>query len=393
MINNLIYYLKWCKVFFRFSQCVLLTLVGCLFLSACSQHTENSQFSGSLTRSNTENFSFGDSPHIIALLIPLHGPLGTVGQAIKQGFVIAAQNSNMPPQIILIDTTGETSIQTAYSKAVAKRAEFVVGPLLKSQVQTLAGLELNVPLLALNYLSPGVSAPHKLYQFGLSPLDEAREAAHKAWQSGYRSPLIMTANGVWGLQIGQAFADEWRSLGGNVIDYLELSQKPSALTKQLKCFLRFKPPHERRTDFDVIFLASNAKIGRQIKPLLQFFYAGEIPVYATASIYSGLPNYLDKDLNHVIFCSSPWALGDNTVYPLLFEQLQAANAPIFFHYRSYYALGVDAFHIAQHLADLSQSTLQVLPGATGQLALDNQQRIVRHLPCAQFRNGDIVLLK
>ncbi len=376
----------------------IVLLLNTFYLAGCGQNSTHapSSVSAALLEdrlNGAANIGTG-APQLIALLIPLQGPLASVGQAVKQGFTAAAQENGQNPQIIIIDTSKEPTIQAAYDKALAQNAQFVVGPLLKPQVQALASLQLSTPVLALNYLNPDISMPAELYQFGLSPLDEAREAARKAWQKGLRSALIMTANGNWGTQIGQAFANEWKNLGGNVVDRLTLAQNSSALTRQVSHFLQFKPPHDRRTDFDVIFLASDPKLGRQVNPLLKFFYAGNIPVYATAAIYSGLPNRrLDNDLNHIIFCSAPWTLGMNTPNPLLYERLQAANSSEFFRrHRSYYALGVDALHLTRQLSRLNQSPSQTLSGATGQLTLNNQHRIVRQLPCAQFRRGHLALI-
>lgn len=379
---------------FLFSRLLplIILLFSSLISTGCSQNSTNAPSPvspNSLEKNRQAIFSSGN-PSIIALLVPLQGQFGNIGQAVKQGFLAAAQENRNNPQIIIVDTTKELSIQAAYDKALAQKAQIIVGPLLKPQVQTLAGLELSTPVLTLNYLNPDISTPAALYQFGLSPLDEAQELARKAWQSGHRSALIMTSS--WGSQIAQTFANEWKNLGGNIVDRLVLSQNSSALTGQIRHFLQFKPPHDRRTDFDVIFLASNPKIGRQVTPLLKFFYAGNIPVYATASIYSGTPNSrLDNDLNGIIFCSAPWTLGRNTPNPLLYERLQAANSLEFFrHNRSYYALGVDALHITQQLSRLSSS--QTLQGTTGQLTLNSQRRIVRQMPCAQFRRGRLVLI-
>jgi outer membrane PBP1 activator LpoA protein len=56
----------------------------------------------------------------------------------------------------------------------------------------------------------------------------------------------------------------------------------------------------------------------------------------------------------------------------------------------YYALGIDAFHIIQELGRLNQSPQQTLQGTTGILSLNKQHRVVRQLPCAQFRHGSLV---
>lgn len=330
----------------------------------------------------------------IALLLPLQGPLANIGLSVKQGFLAAAEENGFLPCIILVDTSVESSIQAAYTQAIAKNAQIIVGPLLKPQVQSIAGLQTNVPILALNYLNSDISTPPELYQFGLSPIDEAQQAINHAWRNGKRSALIMTANGNWGSQIGEAFAQQWQALGGTVVGQLSLSENPADITKQMRHFLHFKPPHDRRTDFDVIFLASSPQIGRQVKPLLKFFYAGDIPVYATASIYSGIPGSqrFDKDLNQIIFCAAPWSLANNSIEPNLYQQLKSASPERFGRNSKYYALGIDAFHIIQQLGRLNQSQQQTLQGTTGILSLNNQHRITRQLPCAQFRNGNLVPL-
>lgn len=326
----------------------------------------------------------------IALLLPLQGPLANIGQSVKQGFLAAAEENDSSPHIILIDTSVESSMQAAYTAAITKNAQIIVGPLLKPEVQNIASFQTKVPILALNYLKADISTPPELYQFGLSPIDEAQQVTHLAWQNNKRSALIITANGNWGAQIGEAFAQQWQALGGTVVGQLALSENPAELTKQMRNFLHFKPPHDRRTDFDVIFLASSPQIGRQVIPLLKFFYAGDIPVYATAAIYSGISaKRFDKDLNQVIFCAAPWSLANNHVEPNLYQQLKSTSPERFSRNSKYYALGIDAFHIIQNLEVLKQSPQQTLQGATGILSLSSQHRIVRQLPCAQFRNGNI----
>jgi uncharacterized protein len=329
---------------------------------------------------------------IIALLLPLQGPLANIGQSVKQGFFAAARENGSSPRIILIDTSVASSMQAAYTDAIAKNAQIIVGPLLKPEVQSIASLQTSVPILALNYLNSDISTPPELVQFGLSPIDEAQQATSHAWQNDKRSALIMTANGNWGSQIGEAFAEQWQALGGTVVGQLTLSENPADITKQISHFLHFKPPHDRRTDFDVIFLASSPQIGRQVKPLLKFFYAGDIPVYATASIYSGIPGSqrFDKDLNQVIFCAAPWSLANNSIEPNLYQQLKSASPERFSRNSKYYALGIDAFHIIQQLGRLKLSPQQTLQGTTGILSLTSQHRIVRQLACAQFRHGNLV---
>lgn len=369
---------------------ISLGLTSCASNSSCVPSPVLSNNQNSVI--STSSVSGNNVIQPIALLLPLQGPLANIGLSVKQGFLAAAEENGSSPRIILIDTGVESSIQAAYTQAIAKNAQIIVGPLLKPQVQSIAGLQTHIPIIALNYLNSDISTPPELVQFGLSPIDEAKQATHHAWQSGKRSALIITANGNWGSQIGEAFAQQWQALGGTVVGQLALSQNPADITREMRHFLHFKLPHDRRTDFDVIFLASSPQIGRQVKPLLKFFYAGDVPVYATASIYSGIPGSqrFDKDLNQIIFCAAPWSLANNSIEPNLYQQLKSASPERFSRNSKYYALGIDAFHIIQQLGRLNLSSQQTLQGTTGVLSLNSQRRIVRQLPCAQFRHGNLV---
>ncbi len=52
----------------------------------------------------------------------------------------------------------------------------------------------------------------------------------------------------------------------------------------------------------MVFLLSYPSKARQIMPLLKYYYAGDVPVYATSSVYTGGVNVMkDRDLNGIIF--------------------------------------------------------------------------------------------
>ena len=68
---------------------------------------------------------------------------------------------------------------------------------------------------------------------------------------------------------------------------------------------KFKFNPRRRQDINVILLAASPTQARQIRPALKFYFAGNIPVYATSNIYSGIEKpQLDKDLDGIIFGDS-----------------------------------------------------------------------------------------
>jgi uncharacterized protein len=136
---------------------------------------------------------------------------------------------------------------------------------------------------------------------------------------------------------------------------------------------------ERRRDVDVIFLLAPPHYARSIVPLLNFYYASDIPIYATSAIYSGVPApQKDADLNGVRFCDIPWLLNASD------HHLSKSN-----RYNRLYAVGQDAYLIGTELARLQQLPYFPLYGSTGILTVKRNQQIYRYLPWTTMHDGHI----
>lgn len=308
-------------------------------------------------------------PRHIALLVPLKGPLASSGKAIKAGFLKASCDNCQcdSPCVEVIDTTACPSIHAAYEKALAHHADFVVGPMPKPDVQALVANELlPTTTLLLNYLNPDQDAPPNAFQFGLSPLDEAKQVVTIARQQCRQRVIIIVPRSEWGCIVAATFRKEWRTQGGDIADTVFYTND-NCLPAQISSAVQ-------QHDFDAVFLAATPDVARQIRPLLRFYAAGDVPIYATSLIYSGTrcPK-LDRVLDGIIFCDTPFILSRHC------------------HDRLY-AFGYDAYQVAYRLSDLALIPLYVLNVSTGSLHLDCNRRIVRRLVCAQFCGGVPVLL-
>ncbi len=321
----------------------------------------------------------------IALLLPTTGAAASSGQAIRNGFMAAYYEHPSGHSVKLYDTNGQ-DVLTVYTQALAEGATLVVGPLTKPEVEKLKESSLNVPTLALNNV-PTSSAKTDFYQFALSPTDEAQQAAARAHDHGYHSALVIAPANAWGQNIVNAFAKQFTDLGGQVRESLAYTDK-TPLQANIQNALQARAPSQkikpgdtspdRRQDIDVIFLVANTDKARQIKPLLNFYYANDLPVYATSIIYDGVSDVLDnQDLNGIEFCALPGYLN-----PAL--RSQNANATTL----SLYAFGYDAYSVATDLGQLGNG----LSGATGKLYLKSNQQIYRQVVWARFRNGQASLI-
>ncbi|WP_374440207.1 penicillin-binding protein activator [Pseudomonas panipatensis] len=344
----------------------------------------------------------------IALLLPQQGQLASVARALQDGFMAAyyqAQQGGQQPAIQLYDSSQVRSLDDFYRQAQADGVQLVVGPLEKPLVKQLGDRpQLPITTLALNYSDSSQPGPAQLFQFGLSAEDEAREVARRAWGDGMRRAVALVPRGDWGDRVLASFSRDWQAKGGTLIAAEHVDQ-PVELAQQIADLLQLRQSEgrakrlqnvldsnvdtqpSRRQDIDFIFLAATPQQARQIKPTLAFQYAGDLPVYATSNLYTGVNNPgQDQDLNGIRFCETPWLLQTNN--PLR-QQVVAQWPQAASSLGRLYAMGADAYRLAPRLPELKAVPSMQLDGLTGSLSLAPNQRIERHLPWAEFRNGQV----
>jgi outer membrane PBP1 activator LpoA protein len=329
-------------------------------------------------------------PRTIAVFLPHSGRYAEAGQIIKQGFMAAynhakTQNPNYA-EVIFYDTQSRNIVEL-YHQAINEGAQLIIGPLHKKHLQTLANrVELNVPVLALNHIE-GLTRP-RLYQFGLSPIDDAVQIAYKAYQDGHKNALLLIPESRKGERIAGYFTRHWQQLGANIanIEIYNPTQRNFNQTIELVA-------NKALTSggVDVVFMNAYAKQGRLLNPLLRYKQAtANLPIYATSQIYVGTPNSSrDQSLNGITFCDVPWVFAQvyqGALSKTALHSLWRELPPL---YLRFIPLGIDAYNLIAHLDQLKT---QPYLGATGKLSLGADNRINRELFCAQFINGQPNLL-
>lgn len=348
-------------------------------------------------------------PAQIALLLPLRS-LQDRAAAVRDGFLAGhLQNPNGKATRIRVYDTDELGSQQAYLQAQLDGADFVVGPLLKADVERVAASAGFVPTLALNTVDTPLALPANFFQFGLAPEDEAAEAARHAIDNGATTAVALFPNSDWGLRLFASFEREFTRLGGRVLEsraydggtqdfslaittLLNLSdstQRRQRLAANLGVALEFEP--RRRQDVDMIFFAADPRAARLLAPQFRFHFAGDLPTYATSEIYDSTAR-ADPDLNGVIFADTPWLLAPDDTAAALKDTLERFWPQRASRWLRLYGLGFDAYRIVPMLYNGSGGFLS-LEGMSGELWLDSGGRIHRRLPIAQFIDGRPVRLQ
>lgn len=354
----------------------------------------------------------------VAVLLPLTGKLAPAAKAIKQGMLTAYYNdtNQNKPELIFIDTKNQAEkIPQYYNEAISNQADLIIGPLNKTEVNSLIeNIKPKVPTIALNYSNDEylTYSPANLYQFGISGEDEAEQAANKIWQNDLKNTLLIVDQNTWGKRVSEAFIKNFTALGGNVanIAYLntdtdfkkfiyqtlgvENSQKrKNTLQWIVGKKIAFQPRH--RQDFDSIFLATSSIKAKQIKPILKFYYADNIPVVATSNIldykyYKNNSNY--KDLSGIQICDIPLLLHNNKNNKNIINQLKQTWPNDYENFIRLYALGLDAYQLSYDLNKLTQLPNMGILANTGHLVISKNQKISRLLPWAEIKDNGLEMV-
>lgn len=334
----------------------------------------------------------------LSLILPLSGPLEKAGIAVSQGFIAAFYaDTQTNLSIDVLDSRRFDTIKAAYGTAQQNGANLIVGPLGKRQVEELLGqADLNVPVLTLNRPEAAPSVNPSALLLSLAPEDEARQLAEDAFAGGARRALVIRPQGEWGERMEFALAQRWRQLGGQ-IPAAAVYGKPSTHSTAIRDALglgdsaqrstalralfndKVETTGRRRVDLDAVFLLSKSSDeARALKPLINYHYAGGLPVYALSTADSGSGNTsLNRDLGGLRILAMPWRLNPDALTGI---DPQSNSAAL-------HALGEDAYALARRWWRMRSTAAPLYFGLTAEVQASADGSLQRRLNLAEFDRG------
>jgi outer membrane PBP1 activator LpoA protein len=331
----------------------------------------------------------------VALLLPLTGPAST-------------QAATVRPDLQMFDT-GAVTATDALAQARAAGSGFIVGPLTREDVAAVAGLgSESVPLLALNFLPADRPAPGGMYQFALSPEEEAQQVARRMLADGHRRGVALVPRGDWGNRVIEAFTRELTAGGGSLISQTLYDPAEHDYSYELKPLLRiddsearharlqsvlgtklnFEPRH--RGDIEFVFVVpESATNARLIEPQLKFFYAGDIPSYSLSTAYEPDSTDANRDIDGLMYPDMPWMISDDASLDALRASTEQAWGDGVAWRSRLFAFGYDACQLMLAMSGGRQKLADVqVAGLSGQLHFDARGRVQRDLIWVQIRDGE-----
>ena len=99
--------------------------------------------------------------------------------------------------------------------------------------------------------------------------------------------MTLAPQSDWGRRVQAAFAEEFASAGGQVVDQADYLPSTADFNEILRRLLRTTGQRgsSPRPDAQFIFVAAQPVHGRMIRTQLRFNYASALPMYSTSDVF------------------------------------------------------------------------------------------------------------
>ncbi|PTA48421.1 penicillin-binding protein activator [Shewanella morhuae] len=371
------------------------------------------------------------TPKNIAVLLPLTGSRANAANAIRQGILasyMAKQNDHVA--VNFFDTADDAA--RAYQQAVAAGAEFIIGPLLPTEIEQLQVMNATnaatinaaanaanttnpekiantvaiappVPQLFLNQVDKFTPDPTKFY-FALSPAQEAADAAEHLYQDGVTKPLLLASNDALGKRMAESFIQAWKKKSDNAVEVyyydggdqmkttvqdalgVRESQARIARIKEL-VGSSVQADFRSRQDIDAIYMISTPQDLTLLKAFIDVnfsVFTQPVPLYTSSrSRVENESTQTAQDLNNLTLSDAPWLMQngeENLMVKTLFPSWNNNQKRLF-------VMGYDAMDLIGRLAQMRSFTGYQYNGRSGALSVSPDGIVNRQLSWGRYQRG------
>lgn len=314
-----------------------------------------------------------------ALLLPLTGDAGFLGDIVKKGFDDARGVDDQGVTVDVLDT-GAQEVSELILQARNNGDQMIVGPLLKDNVNQ-AVTQSNITglnVLTLNSVS-GSNSRAKVCYFGLTPESEAISGADKIKRDGFNSVVVVVPKDDFGQRSANAFVQRWRALTGGDADVRYYTEAMDVVNN-----LQEAGGMQGKA---LYFLGSAEQLLEAKESIDGSEFANQVAIYTSSRSHS--PNAdetFNETMSGVKFSEIP-LLADNTS-----EAYQRASelAEGDFSMMRLYAMGADAWTLMNNFNELRQVPGYAISGLTGRLTAGSGCHINRKLSWLEYNYGGVV---
>lgn len=289
----------------------------------------------------------------LAVLLPLTGRFAaSVGEPARLGILAALQDRNSDLKVTFYDTNRFSMAEIASSLG-QNGTNFIIGPILKPEVDALIETKIKLPAVVFNQPA---SQRAGMYYFNLGPDYEGALAASKIYYDGHVHPIVIAPESTRGQRATAGFNEVWQnahSKSAISCRYSDVNSIASALTT---CPLG---------NADSVYINATANEVIKIRPSIP----ANTPLYLTDRSYMGLNHSSSEvSLAGAYLGDMPWLLTDSALKKDLMSTLPEADSQI----QRIFAVAYDSINFSFNLEKLAQDQSDVLHGISGDLQLGDK---------------------
>lgn len=199
--------------------------------------------------------------HRVALLVPLSGPGGAVGQALANATTMALLDTNATKiRITTYDTAPGAPVAAA--KALADGNRLILGPMLGEDALAVAQAARRAHVPVISYTGDASVAGNDLFVMGAVPAQSIARTVKYARAQGVSRFAALMPLGNYGERAGNATIAAVRAAGGTLVGMESYDRTKGSLTAAVR---RLKG----RGAFDAVVIGDTAAMAAQAAPLLK----------------------------------------------------------------------------------------------------------------------------
>lgn len=152
----------------------------------------------------------------VALLVPLSGPDGAIGQALANAARLAAADMNAASVNLAVYNTAEGGAGAAAARAIASGNRLILGPLLAEEVRAVAPVARRARVPVIAYSNDQSAAGAGVFILGFVPAQSIDRVTAFARADGRQRFAALAPVTVYGQRSVQSFAESVQRSGGQL---------------------------------------------------------------------------------------------------------------------------------------------------------------------------------
>lgn len=300
------------------------------------------------------SYSLKDGDNV-AVILPLTGRFAdNIGNIAKLGILAAIKDSKIKINAVFYDSNVQ-NIADISKQLKANNTKFVLGLILKPEVDAFNQANLNLPSVVFN---TSAYKGKNQYYFNLSPNYEGAIAANKMYQDHLKNVMVIANNSSNSQRAVEGFENAWSIATQTTANTCIFNNLTDAYKDVKKCNF---------TNIDGVYVYASSLEVSTIAPAI-----GNIPMYLTNKSNVGVNDTgIDLTLSNATLGDYPWLLTDSDLKNVFMKNIPKADPTA----QRVFAVAYDSVFVALNLDKLKNNPDQSIYGLSGSLQISNNGQI------------------